>query len=142
MLACFGLAPPDECEPGELERPSRLSTVVDQFGNEGLEPCGRMLGPRYPHSWTTGACAEYGAFYNNYKEFLQKSPVPIRGSAGPVGTPSIATFRAQDPDDGDLVYGAGDQLLVSLSARWLSACRVGGRNWPRRRRRCGVRAWS
>ena len=85
--------------------------TTDQFGNENVMLYGRMLGPRYPHRWDSGACDNYRAFWEDY-EAGNKRKVVIRGDVGPFGTPAISQFIADDPDDRDLVYGDGDTLTV------------------------------
>ena len=96
--------------------------------NNGVANCflgtmyGRMIGPRYPHSWihtATATCADYAAFWSSYSQTVINAPtgnergqVDVRGSVGPSGTPAIAVFAADDPDDADLTYGAGDQFRI------------------------------
>jgi len=85
--------------------------TTDQFGNAGVALFGRMLGPRYPHRWASGTCDDYRGFWQDY-EAGNKRRVRIKGDVGPLGTPAISQFVADDPDDRDLVYGEGDTLTV------------------------------
>ena len=80
--------------------------TTDQFGNAGVALFGRMLGPRYPHRWASGTCDDYRGFWQDY-EAGNKRRVRIKGDVGPLGTPDISQFVADDPDDRDLVYGEG-----------------------------------
>lgn len=105
---CVGGAYAVECGVGKV---SGLTTT-DQFGNTGLELFGRMLGPRYPHRWqSSGACEDYSTIWGDFQQGTYPR-VPISGSVGPAGTPTIARLVASDPDDRDLVYGSGDTLTV------------------------------
>ena len=109
MVVCYGGAEVRECQYG---RPSGLTTT-DQFGNSGLDPYGRMLGPRYPHRWTTEGCEDYLTFWINYQSVPPVvARTAISGSVGPVGTPQIDRFIADDPDDLDLVYSSGDTVSI------------------------------
>ena len=118
MLVCgYGGVTVPACAYGEPSPPS-VPRTTDQFGNSGLDNYGRMLGPRYPHSWsrvTTRQCEDYLTFFNNY---ATTPPVirrwPITGSVGPVGTPTIIEFSASDPNDINLAYGAGDELRITF----------------------------
>ena len=109
MLVCYGGTRVGQCDYGE---PSTIATT-DQFGNEGLDLFGRMLGPRYPHTWTMESCENYLQFWLAYDATpptIRKWP--ISGSIGPVGTPAIESFAAADPDDRDLTFSAGDELRI------------------------------
>ena len=96
---------PDTCE---------ANTPPDQFGTCGLELYGRMLGPRNPFSWSNSECLDYDkSFFDQIdKGNTIAGRVQIVGSVGPEGTPQIAALVADDPDDADLTYGVGDELIV------------------------------
>ena len=67
-VASFGGVTVPACAYGEPS-PSSVPWTTDQFGNSGLDNYGRMLGPRYPHSWSrvmTRQCEDYLVFFNNY----------------------------------------------------------------------------
>ena len=67
-MASFGGVTVPACAYGEPS-PSSVPWTTDQFGNSGLDNYGRMLGPRYPHSWSrvmTRQCEDYLVFFNNY----------------------------------------------------------------------------
>ena len=110
MLRCFGVGADGECGYGW---PSN-SYTTDQFGNEGLDNNARMLGPRYPHRWSTDGCENFMQYWMDYQQGVY-APKPITGSVGPVGAPQIAELRASDPDDLDREYSVGDELAVVFS---------------------------
>ena len=117
MLVCYGGVTVPQCAYGEPS-PQSVPRATDQFGNGGLDNYGRMLGPRYPHSWSrrdARQCEDYLTFFNNY---ATTPPVirrwPITGNVGPAGTPTIIEFSASDPHDLNLTYGAGDELRITF----------------------------
>ena len=78
-----------QCVMGEPGSPATY--VTDQFGNVGQDPYGRMLGPRYPHSWGV-TCLAYDAFWDAY--IVGNAPsIPIMGSVGAVGTLATRSGR-------------------------------------------------
>ena len=100
----------EACHHGDPSDPAEDITV-DQFGQPQYN-YGRMLGPRYPHRWDTGVCEDYESWYDRYLRTGNTERIRIVGNVGPAGTPSISQFVADDPDDLDTVYGAGDTLTV------------------------------